>query len=342
MAQGMPSTGQARGWAFGPESARRRAAELRWAGAEVMLVEAGAPTGAAALCPAEITRIETLPGSPARIDFASGWIFETEDPLEGLPHRPRDGWLTRLEAWHPRLLAFALLGLLAGFALWRWGLDVLASAAVVLTPPAVVSSIDSFQMQVLDRGGMAEETRLSAARQAEIRTIFNRVAAHAPTPPFGPYRLEFRVLEGMGPNAFALPDGTVVLSDELATRFADENILAGVIGHEMAHTAQSHGLHQLYRAGASYLLIALIVGDAGPILEDLILEGNALLSLRYSRAHEAEADAIGQRIAADAGYDPAALAGFLEALEKEFGPGGPEWLSTHPNAKGRAKALRGE
>lgn len=326
----LASRSEASGWAYPPETSKRLPASLNWgAGGVSLRVEGGAR-------PDQIAEIATLPKAPARVTLFSGWVFETEDPLDGLAP---DGWLTRLEGWHPRLALVALSVLVAGYALWRWGFDLLASVMIALTPAPLVSNLDLAQMALIDET-LSATSALPPARQAELTEIFARVSAAAPPPPFGPYRLEFRALEGMGPNAFALPDGTVVLTDDLANRFASDDVIAGVLGHEIAHTARAHALHQLYRAGASYLIVALVVGDAGPILNDMVLEGNALLSLKYSRSHEAEADALGTQIAAKAGYDPRALAAFFEALEAEFGEQGPQWLSTHPDFSARIKAIR--
>lgn len=87
----------------------------------------------------------------------------------------------------------------------------------------------------------------------------------------------------MGPNAFARPGGTIAIIDELLERFDDPNVVAAILGHEMAHVSQKHSLAQLYRAGSTYLLITLIAGDPGPLLDTILVEGNALLSLAYSR-----------------------------------------------------------
>ena len=83
----------------------------------------------------------------------------------------------------------------------------------------------------------------------------------------------------------------------------------------------------------------MIAGDVGPVLEDLLLEGSALMSLSFSRASEAEADEVGVATARAAGYDPAALAEFFAALEAEYGED-IEWLSTHPASSARAARIK--
>lgn len=333
-------SGGASGAAWAPGSSRRYAAWLVWQQGSVWIMDADRQV----LTAAPVTRIEQMPGTPPQVHLANGWRFEAspDADLSGLPGARPDGWLGRAETWHPRLLAVIAACLLGVWVIWRWGLDLLVALALALTPGSVVSTIDSSNMAVIDRL-MAEETALSPSRQADIQVIFDDLTDHAPPAPWGDYRLLFRDLPGMGPNAFALPGGTVVVTDELLTRFENPDVVAGVLGHEIAHVSQRHSLRQLYRAGSIWLLVTLIIGDPGPFLEEVVGEGNALLSLSYSRAHEAEADRIGIETARAAGYDPAALAIFFDRLRQDRGAGdGPGWLSTHPAHEARIRAIRAQ
>ncbi|GAA3877409.1 M48 family metallopeptidase [Celeribacter arenosi] len=276
-------------------------------------------------------RREASFGGTLDLDLPDGWRFSTED-IKGaravLGEEP-GAWLSNLESWHPRLVLVLIGCLLGAYAIWRWGLNVLVTLAITVTPPTLVGAIDRGNLSAMDQF-LAEPTALSAVEQARVRGIFDSIAAAAPQSDFGPYRLEFRDMPAVGANAFALPGGTVVVTDDMVAEFGGDDILAGVIGHELAHVSEEHSLRQLYRSLSVYLLIALIAGDVGPILEDVLLEGSAIVSLSYSRTHEADADALGVATARVAGYDPAALAEFFRRLEAEYGDGGPAWLSTHP------------
>ena len=84
--------------------------------------------------------------------------------------------------------------------------------------------------------------------------------------------------------------------------------------------------------------MALIAGDVGPIVEDMLLEGALLLSLARSRDQELEADRIGIGLAFDAGYDPVALVHLFEHLSHASDV--PSWLSTHPALDERVPAVR--
>lgn len=329
--------GHAAGHAFAARSSRRIPAWLIWQGAEARLqAEDGA-----LLVAGPVRRIEQMPGGPALVHLPEDWLFEAQDgaDLDTLTGPRPDAHLSRLEVFHPRLIAVAAACIAAAFVIWRWGLDVIVAIAMALTPDPPVRAMDAGTMAMIDRL-MAEETQIPAARQAEIRQIFDRLIAQAPDSPWGDYRLLFRDMPEIGPNAFAMPAGTIVVTDQLLQDFPEDDIIAGVLGHELAHVHDRHVLRQLYRAGSSYLLIALIAGDPGPFLQDLLLEGNALLSLSYSRGQESQADALGLTTAAAAGYDPDALALFFERLQRDYGEVGPDWLSIHPGTEDRILEIR--
>ena len=337
MAWRSDTEGRATGFGFVALSSRRQPAVLNWQGRVARLRDAKGVT----LVLGEVERIEPMPGGPALVHLPQGWLFEADNPAD-IAHlagpRP-DAALSRLEVFHPRLIGVAAACLIAAFALWRWGLDIIVAVAMALTPDAPVRALDSANMLAIDQL-MADETQLAAERQADIRAIFDGLVAQAPAAPWGEYRLLFRDMPEVGPNAFAMPAGTIVITDQLVEDFPDDDVLAGVLGHELAHVHERHVLRQLYRAAGSYLLITLIAGDPGPFLEDVLLEGNALMSLSYSRGQESEADRLGIVTAREAGHDPAALAVFFETLQQEHGDTGPSWLSTHPGMADRVREIR--
>ncbi|WP_325168773.1 M48 family metallopeptidase [Paracoccus caeni] len=328
----------AEGHAYPPLSSRRIPARLVWRDGGMArlqdhdgnLLTDGVPLG-----------IEQIPGGPLLVELPGDWQFEAApgSDVSTLPGPRKGRRLSRAEAWHPRLALVVGLCLFAAFAIWRWGLSVLVAVAMWVTPESVVKVIDAGNMAVIDRT-FADDSRTSAARQKEVQAIFARLREQAPPAPWGEYRLLFRDMPAIGPNAFAMPGGTVVVTDQLLERFDDPDVIAGVLGHELAHVSERHVLAQLYRAGTSYLLVTLIAGDPGPLLQDMLREGNLLLSLSYSRHHEAEADRLGVATATAAGYDGVALARFFEALEEDFGADGPSWLSTHPAHGDRIERIR--
>ncbi|RPE71698.1 peptidase M48-like protein [Pacificibacter maritimus] len=334
---GQNSFGEVWGYAYAPQvSTRLKARLLRDAKGLRLVTEAGEELHAGA--PSSRERIS---GGPCLMQFDDKWTFDTDDidGVELLLGPADDGWISDLEHWHPRLFAFVALCLVGAVIIWKWGLDLLVAGAIALTPTVFVTSLDSGNLAAMDRI-LTDPTELSQADQTMVRNIFQKVTDHAPHAPYGEYRLEFRKADAMGPNAFALPGGTVVVTDALIKDFNDPDIIAGIIGHELAHVSERHSLQQLYRSLSAFMLISLMAGDVGPVLEDVLLEGSAIASLAYSREHEAEADVIGVKTSHAAGYDASALATFFETLSADYGEGGPEWMSTHPSHADRVETIK--
>ena len=331
------------GEAYAAGSSRRTPARLALAADDGMveLIDSsdGAPLTSA---PAAAIRRERRLGSlPSIVLFPDGWRFRSQDheAVDEILGTEEANRLHRWEAWRPRLILVVALAFLAGFAVWRWGLGALVAVAVALTPDALTRAIDQGHLALADRT-LADPSGLSEVEMDRTRQVFDRLKAAAPTPRFGDYTLVLRSMPKMGANAFALPGGTVVVTDRMVRSNPEPDVIAGVLGHEIAHVAEAHGLSQVYRSLGTYLLVALIVGDVGPVLNDVLLEGGLLLSLAHSRDHEREADRIGMAIAARAGYDPAALALFFERLPANERSEETSWRSTHPATDERIEEIR--
>ncbi|WP_293983683.1 M48 family metalloprotease [Sphingobium sp.] len=161
-------------------------------------------------------------------------------------------------------------------------------------------------------------------------------------------------------NAFAIPGGYVYVTRQLMALMNDEAELAGVLGHEVGHVAAQHGQRRQQAAqrnaiGGALLgmLAGAFLGDSGlaGIVQKGIGTGSQLLTLKFSRSQEYEADDLGIRYLASAGYDPTALSSMLASLAAQStldaqvsgnARSMPEWASTHPDPASRVdRALRG-
>lgn len=154
-------------------------------------------------------------------------------------------------------------------------------------------------------------------------------------------------------NAFAIPGGYVYVTRQLMALMNDEAELAGVLGHEIGHVAAQHGQRRQQAAqrnaiGGTLLqvLTGALLGDSaiGGLLQKGIGTGSQLLTLKFSRAQEYEADDLGIRYLASGGYDPRALSTMLAALAAQSNLDArvtgsarsvPEWASTHPDPASR-------
>ena len=144
-------------------------------------------------------------------------------------------------------------------------------------------------------------------------------------------------------NAFALPGGQVFITQALYRDLETEGQLAGVLGHEMGHVLSRHGNKQMAKQG----LVQGLAGAAGVLggTEESARSAQmiaAVISMKYGREHELESDQWGVRLCAMAGYDPRAMIGVMEVLDRASGgQSPPEFFSTHPKPANRVKYIKG-
>lgn len=154
-------------------------------------------------------------------------------------------------------------------------------------------------------------------------------------------------------NAFAIPGGYVYVTRQLMALMNDEAELAGVLGHEVGHVAAQHGKRRQNAATRNSILgvlgqvvVGAVAGNSGigELLQRGIGTGAQLLTLKYSRGQEYEADDLGIRYLGKAGYDPTALSTMLASLAAQnsldarvrgSASSVPEWASTHPDPASR-------
>ncbi len=156
-------------------------------------------------------------------------------------------------------------------------------------------------------------------------------------------------------NAFAIPGGYIYVTRQLTALMNNEAELAGVLGHEVGHVAARHSNKRQKAAQRNSILGALgsvlsgaILGDSGfgRIGQQIFSQGSQLLTLRFSRTQELEADKLGITYLRRAGYDPRAMSTVLESLARQNALESqlrgstsqtPEWASTHPDPASRVR-----
>jgi beta-barrel assembly-enhancing protease len=144
------------------------------------------------------------------------------------------------------------------------------------------------------------------------------------------------------PNAFALPDESILVTDDLIAMTEHPDELAGVIAHEIAHIEHNHIMTNIIRQMGAGIFFDVVFGGAGAGQAIAVASVN-LASLRYSRADEADADARGLEYLETAGVDPGGLARLFERFEARASEDRgeiPTLLSSHPASAARAAAAR--
>ncbi len=218
---------------------------------------------------------------------------------------------------------------------------LLLSACVGMPSPEVDRRLgEETAKTVADEIGLVDDRALTAY----VESVGQRVAAAVPGRQFS-YR--FAVVDQAEPNAFAAPGGHIYVSRGLLALTRSEDELAGVLAHEIQHVERRHSVKQMKKEARLGLLALPGVVVGGIVSDDLAaLAGKPFQAVAagYSRDQEREADALGQPVAAAAGYDPLAIAAILGRMERFIETvtdekRAPTFFDSHPTTPERVATL---
>ena len=178
-----------------------------------------------------------------------------------------------------------------------------------------------------------------------LRYIAQRIIPY--TLPWNPrartWHWEVNVIGSKELNAFCMPGGKIAFYYGILQRLQlTDDEVATIMGHEMAHALREHARERMgkttaTRLGAGILSSIFGLGGAGDALLNI---GGQLLTLRFSREDESEADIIGMELAARAGYDPHAGISLWQKMMNESQGSPPSFLSTHPTGPSRIRDIQ--
>ncbi len=275
---------------------------------------------------------------PRRLDLPDGASCLIEASFE-LPEVAGDAparverWVNELEIrWGPALVAAALVvaGVWGGIV---FGVPALARVVAARMHPSVERQMGTQALATLDRLALGP-SQLPEPRRAALAARFDTLARLAG----GRYVLEFRKSPAVGPNAFALPGGTVVLLDELVAAARHDDEIAAVLAHEIGHLVEQHTMRHVLQTSVAGVIVAAVIGDVLSLSSYAAAVPAFLLDAGYSRAFEREADDFGLGLLDRAGIDRGHFVRFLTRMEQEHPSGVPGFLSTHPRAEERGRA----
>ncbi len=252
------------------------------------------------------------------------------------------------QRWSLSLLAL-LLAVACLFAGYRWVLPWAAGAVAPLLPAAIERSLGREAVDWLD-DGVTGPTRLPAARQAQIRARFERMIERAGEEA-RPDTLLFRSGPGIGANAFALPGGMILVTDEIVEAAgevesaAPDEALLGVLAHEYGHLRGHHLARRLLKVSVLAVTASAIWGDIGTLAA---VVPTVLGGLDYTRELERDADREAARLLAAADLSVEPLIALFQLLGEEdadatttgMPAGWQRYLRTHPMTGERIELLR--
>jgi Zn-dependent protease with chaperone function len=222
-----------------------------------------------------------------------------------------------MQSWRATLVAMAgTVAFLA--AAWVWGVPWLSTTLAHLVPQALEERIGRTSLEQLD-ALFLKPSELPQAQQDELRRRFETVVkASHPAGDAPAWSLYFHKSDILGANAFALPGGAIVMTDELVEMLEDEpDAIVGVLAHELGHVLHRDGVDMLVRSSLVGALIGVVLGDASTLMATLPA---TLATQSYSRDAERRADAYAAQVLHRAGLSPSVMALFFERiLEAEGG-----------------------
>ena len=236
---------------------------------------------------------------------------------------------------------------------------ILACVIVAVVAGCATTTTSTGRKQIVGGMSQAELNQLGAQAFAEakskgplstdakqnsyVRCVVDALVAQLPAEQ-RTIAWETAVFAEKEPNAYALPGGKVGVNTGIFTVAKTQDQLAAVLAHEIGHVVENHHDERITRQmGASGMvqLLGALAGNYG----DLATQGGSMFAqagflLPGSRTQESEADVVGQRMMASAGFRPRPAGGVWQNMTPAGGSRPPQWLSTHPNPESRISELQ--
>ena len=193
-------------------------------------------------------------------------------------------WLHNIWRWERSLvwiLASIVITLLLGLVIVRYGIPAFATQTAYALPEHTLDNLGKQALAQLDEG-VLKPSNLPIPRQNQIRAEYDQWIKVTPS-----QNIVFRHGGLFGANAFALPDGTIVLTDELVQLSKQDLEIMAVLAHETGHIMHRHALRQAITGASLSVLMIAVTGDSSDLLSSI---PSALIGMSYSRHFEREAD----------------------------------------------------
>ncbi len=231
-----------------------------------------------------------------------------------------------------------------------------SACATTMTGRKQLVLIDDAKMDEMGVAAFADlknsgKVASDSATNAYVRCVADAIIAVVPAGGAAPKdgKWEIVVFDDETPNAFALPGGKIGVHTGMLEVATTAGQLAAVLGHEVGHVLLRHGNERLSQSVAAQSILEASSTAASiklPEYRDAIVGGLGVgaqygVLLPFSRKHESEADTVGQRFMAEAGFNPAeAVKLWQKMLEASEGKAPPQWMSTHPANSTRIESLK--
>lgn len=321
--------------AFDGHSTLARAVALQFDGDTLHVHDPAGPSKAYAVAQLQVGDGTSDGRCPLRLsDGGTLWLEDVALATALRQARGSQSWVAQAIA-SPKAVLAALV-LLVALTVWfgHSGAGLAARAVLPLVPAGIDRAIGNSAWLTLERQWL-RATHHPERCQALALRFDQAVQAHAPGPGLPPVQCR-RTGEAAGFNAFALPNGQIVLLDGMLDAFSDDQLMV-VLGHELAHVRERHTMQALMRQMGLLAMAGAVLGDfSGAAVTALV----GLRGLTYGRDAEREADAHALRFMASAGLPPKLWGEVWQGFalqEARSGGGLPLWASSHPPTEERQR-----
>jgi Zn-dependent protease with chaperone function len=277
------------------------------------------------------------------IALPDGGQFQCRDAraIDALPqHSQTEGavaWLEQRVAMAVASVALIVALLTSGY---EFGLPAAARHVAAEIPLETEQALGEQSLAWLDDSNWFKPSGLDRTERDRLDRKFAELSVDLPYARH--YRLEFRESEYIGANAFAMPGGTIVITDAMVKLAkTDEEVLA-ILAHEIGHVELRHVMRHVLQDSAVAVAAATLAGDAATLSAAVTGLPAVLAQAKYSRDFESEADDFAFHLLHEHAMSPEAFATVMERLETKCGckPGVLDFLSTHPVTSERIKRAR--
>jgi len=277
------------------------------------------------------------------IDLPRGGQFQCADHplLDRLPQEVRSegvvAWLEQRVAVAIASVAVILSLLSAGYF---YGLPAAANYIAMRIPIETEDAVGRRSLAWLDQNQWFHPSQIAPDMQARIRRGFDELRDGLPLASH--CRLEFRDSRFIGPNAFALPGGTIVITDAMAQAAESPEEVLAVLAHELGHVERRHAMRHVLQDSAAAVTAAAVTADAASLGVAVAGLPAVLAQARYSREFETEADDFAFQLLRRRGLSPEAFATLMERLtrKQQDAERALAFVSSHPVTAERIRRAR--
>lgn len=263
----------------------------------------------------ELTIASRIGNTPRYIDFPDNSRFETLDnaAIDHWLGEHHDSSWTGLAHRLESQLRYVLLGLCV-VALFAWfsvvyGIPATSNLIAQRVPIALTQRLGQDSLALMDER-LFSESKLSEQRQLQLQKLFEQYFSDQIEPLS--LQLHFRSSDVIGPNAFAMPSGDLVFTDQIVNLAGDDLEILAVMAHEVGHIERRHMLRRVIQSTFMVFVVTMIVGDVSSMV---VAAPSLLLDMSFSRDFETEADQVALQFLNDNHIDPVHFSNMMARMQ---------------------------